>query len=83
MNKIKVLSPHAWCGAWMRGLEERYVAPMLSHQRMGGWTWRCRAHIEDRDFNQVILATAFARDLYSASVLERAIVALTQFIFIH
>ena len=60
--------------AWNTGLAERYVAPRLSHHRR-----EVLDLLTPSSFNRVSIhitsAVAFARDLYSASVLERETVA--------
>jgi hypothetical protein len=56
--------------AWKTGLEDRYVAPMLSHQRTGGQFWETPNSLY-KDCTHIILAVAFATALYSASVLLR------------
>ena len=60
--------------AWKTGLEDRYVAPMLSHHRRGEVD-RTKPSSWNRDWSYLIFAAVLARALYSASVLERAIVA--------
>lgn len=46
---------------------ERYVAPMLSHQRIGAFG-RHTPNSDKRDWTQVNSADASARNLYSDSV---------------
>jgi hypothetical protein len=60
--------------AWKTGLEDRYVAPMLSHQRTGGWFWEIPNSLS-RDCTHIISAVALAIVVYSALVLLRDIVA--------
>jgi hypothetical protein len=59
--------------AWNTRLAHKYVAPRLSHHNRGG-----DLGLNPSSFNkasiQIISAVAFARDLYSASVLDREIV---------
>jgi hypothetical protein len=60
--------------AWNTGLEDRYVAPILSHQRMGPWDNR-KPSSTAKDCNHWISAAVFVRAVHSASVLLRATVA--------
>jgi hypothetical protein len=60
--------------AWNTGLKDRYVAPILSHQRVGLWD-RCKPSFVDKNCNHWSSAAVSARALYSALVLLRAIVA--------
>jgi hypothetical protein len=60
--------------AWNTGLEDWYVAPILSHQRVGLWD-RCKPSSAAKNCNHWSSAAVSARALYSASVLLRATVA--------
>ena len=60
--------------AWKTRLEERYIAPMLSHQRVGEVECE-KPSSRSRDWSHLISATALARALYLALVLDRATVA--------
>ena len=60
--------------AWNTGLEDRYVAPILSHQRVGLWG-RCKPSSAAKNCNHWSAAAVSARALYSALVLLRATVA--------
>ena len=63
--------------AWKTGFEDKYVAPILSHQRVGAWE-NLRPISEHKDCSQDNSAIVFARALYSASVLEQATVCCVQ-----
>ena len=60
--------------AWKIGFEERYVAPMLSHQRIGEVDLE-RPSSRRRDWSHLTSAAALESALYSTSVLDRATVA--------
>jgi hypothetical protein len=55
------------------GLEVRYVAPMLSHQRVGGCVKRSSS-LEHKDIIQESFDAVFSRALDSTSMLKRATV---------
>ena len=59
--------------AWNTGFAARYVAPMLSQYRIGArFILICSSF--SRDSIEMISDVAFATDLYSASILDRATV---------
>jgi len=60
--------------AWKTGLEDRYVTPILSHQRVRLWD-RCKPIFIAKNYNHWSSAAVSARALYSASVLLQATVA--------
>ena len=60
--------------AWKTGLEDKYVAPMLSHHIIGG-DWSETPSSDKRVVNHLISAATLASALYSASVLDLATVA--------
>jgi hypothetical protein len=53
---------------WKNGFKDRYVAPVLSHQRTGGWFWETPSSL-NKDCTHMISAVALATALYSASIL--------------
>ena len=60
--------------AWKTGFVEKYVAPMLSHQKTSEDENDCPSSCK-RDWSHLTLAAALARALYFASMLERATMA--------
>jgi hypothetical protein len=54
--------------AWKIGFADKYVAPMLSHQRICGWFWEIPNSLS-RDCAHMILVVVLATILYSASVI--------------
>ena len=56
------------------GFTDKYVAPMLSHQRRATGEWATPSS-HRRVWAQIISAVALAKDLYSASVLDLETVA--------
>lgn len=55
-------------------LDERYLANMLSHHKIGGWETRILSS-NKRDINHDNFAPVFASALYLAFVLDRATIA--------